>query len=533
MESKSQVAPGKQHFATYFLLFTSYFSLGCGLVLKDPLTVLGGEHRASPAVMFSRAEAIEELNTLTHLIDRVHADPYRFHSRDIVDAERRRLIDTMPASLSQTELCLRLSRLIATLDDGHSGMSCESLVRQEWQKAAQASPPETQKVRMFQPAMRLDDQNHLIVRWPDYAPGIEPGDRLLRVNGQDADALLATWARETSHDTEAGRLALLARRFRYQLELHGIRAPYQVTVAAPGGPNREVTVQGEPVNYLWQERPAPAPPPNTQTQTPSTPVAKPVEVKTPFFNYRMMRPGVGYMDFFSLIGDDFLSTESSFKKSVDSMFRQVAVDKPRVLIIDVRENGGGEDTIAVELYRHFTEKPFRLLSSARVKRSREVRDAAKQILRIPFRWMGLPLLIADGRSYFLGDEGSLSRPQTRPILKRPRAEPFFDGPVCVLTGPHTGSAAVEFADAAKAFGLATIVGEATGGQPNSFGNPFMFQLKRSGLAVQLATSRAERASGDLTDFKAVIPDIPVRTTAADIQKFFDPVLERAVNCPAR
>ena len=127
----------------------------------------------------------------------------------------------------------------------------------------------------------------------------------------------------------------------------------------------------------------------------------------------------------------------------------------------------------------------------------------------------------------------MSRPQQRPILTRPRAEPFFDGPVCVLTGPHTYSAGVEFADAAKAFGLATIVGEETGGQPNSFGNPFTFRLRRSGLVVQLATSRAERASGDVTDFKPVIPDIVVRTTAADSQKFFDPVLERAVNCPAR
>jgi hypothetical protein len=496
---------------------------------------MAGQHRASDTAMFLRAAAIQELDELARLIDRVHPDPYRFHSRDIVDAERRRLIETMPASLSQAELCLRLSRLVAMLDDGHSSMNCERLVLLEWQNAAKAAPPETQKVRMFQPAMRLDDQNHLIVRWHNYAPGIEVGDRVLRINSQEADALLAVWAREESHDTEAGRFAELARRFRVQLELHGIKAPYQLTVAAPGGPNREVTVQGDPVNYMFQDRPAPPPPPNTQTSppAPATPVAKPVEVRTPFFNYRMMRPGVGYMDFFTLIGDDLIGVESSFKKAVDAMFRQVAIDKPRVLIIDVRENGGGEDTIASELYRHFTEKPFRLLSSARVKRSREVREAGKSILRIPFRWMGLPLLVGDGRAYFLGEEGTLSRPQQRPVLTRPRAEPFFDGPVCVLTGPHTYSAGVEFAEAAKAFGLATVVGEETGGQPNSFGNPFTFSLRRSGLVVQIATSTAIRASADVNDFKPVIPDIVVRTTAADIQKYFDPVLERAVSCPAR
>src|SRR5262245_3912067 len=244
---------------TYLLLVTSLLFLSsCGVVLKDPLSILGMEHRSSKTETFTRAEAIDELETVARLIDRVHADPYRYHSRDIVDAERRRLIETMPASLTRNELCLRLARLVATLDDGHTGLNCHVLVGQQWERDAKASPPETQKVRMFQPVIRLDEQSHLIVQWPNYAPDLRMGDRLLRVNGRDADGLLAEWARETSHDTEAGRLADVARRFRWHLELHGIRAPYQLTVAAPGGPNRDVTVQGDPVNYLWQQRPTPA-----------------------------------------------------------------------------------------------------------------------------------------------------------------------------------------------------------------------------------------------------------------------------------
>ena len=486
-------------------------------------------------MMFSRAEAIQEVDELARMIDRIHADPYRFRSHDVVEAEHRRLIDTMPASLTRSELCLRLSRLLATLDDGHSSMNCHVLVLQEWQKAAKASPPETQKLRLFQPAMRLDDQSHLIVRWPAYAPGIEAGDRLLRVNGQDADALLADWAREESHDTEAGRRAVIARRFRVMLALHGITAPYQVTVAAPGAASREVTLQGDPVNYQFQTRPDPSPAPAVTPAAPaaSAPPPKPIELRTPFFSYRMMRPGVAYMDFFTLIGDDLFNAPSKFKNAVGAMFRQVAIDTPRVLIVDVRENGGGEDSMAAEFLRHLTEKPFRLLASARVKRSQEMREMGKSVIRIPFRWMGLPLLVSEGRQYYLGKEGSLSPPDTRPIRTWPKGEPFFDGPVCVLTGPHTYSAATEFAEAVKAFGLATIVGEETGGQPNSFGNPFTFPLRRSGLSAQIATATSERASGDLTDFRPVMPDIVVRTTAADIQKFFDPVLERAVNCPAR
>jgi C-terminal processing protease CtpA/Prc len=154
-------------------------------------------------------------------------------------------------------------------------------------------------------------------------------------------------------------------------------------------------------------------------------------------------------------------------------------------------------------------------------------------MRIPFRWLPLPLLVPEGRAYYLGEIGTLSRPHEFPIRQRPRAEPFFDGPVCVLTGPHTYSAAAEFAEAVKTYGLATIVGEDTGGQPNSFGNPMPFRLPRSKLNLRIATSRAVRANGDVSDFKPVVPDIIVRTTAADIGKGFDPVLERATNCPPR
>jgi C-terminal processing protease CtpA/Prc len=131
--------------------------------------------------------------------------------------------------------------------------------------------------------------------------------------------------------------------------------------------------------------------------------------------------------------------------------------------------------------------------------------------------MGLQYLSSDGRKYFTGPVGSLAPPDERPIRAWKRAEPFFDGPVCVLTGPFTFSAAAEFADAVKTYRLATIVGEETGGRPNDFGNDLPFVLPNSGLTVNIATVSAVRANGDASDRNAVIPDIPARWTAADIK----------------
>jgi hypothetical protein len=73
--------------------------------------------------------------------------------------------------------------------------------------------------------------------------------------------------------------------------------------------------------------------------------------------------------FFSI--SDGLDTVSRFQKAVDQMFTRVASDRPRVLIIDIRENGGGEDSAAQALLRHLTEKRFRLPTSVQIKRSKE------------------------------------------------------------------------------------------------------------------------------------------------------------------
>src|SRR5262249_45463635 len=158
-------------------------------------------------------------------------------------------------------------------------------------------------------------------------PGVERGDRLLRVNGHEVDELLTAWAREWSHDTAAGRMAALASGFRVKLALHGIDAPYRVTVAAPGGASRDVTIQGEPVNYLWQERPKPIPPLRSSavggaTAESAVVATKSVELKTSFFNYRLLEPGIAYMDFFTLLGGAFPGR--AFRKAVDEMFRRIA-----------------------------------------------------------------------------------------------------------------------------------------------------------------------------------------------------------------
>jgi C-terminal processing protease CtpA/Prc len=290
----------------------------------------------------------------------------------------------------------------------------------------------------------------------------------------------------------------VAERFGTLLLIHSMLPPYTVRVASAGGVAKDMTLQG----------------------VRATPEADDL------FTYRRLEPAIGHMNFLSMSGDS-----GNFKKDIAAMFRQVKDDSVETLLVDLRQNGGGYDALGEELLRYINQKPYRGWSGGELKRSAELRSLDKAYYRVPFRWLPLYFFYSQDRMLHLGPKGSLAAWPQQPVRLREKAEPFFDGPVCVLIGPYTFSAAVVFADAVKTFRLATLVGEETGGRPNFFGETYDFRLPRSGLLASVSTARWVRANADSADMRGVIPDIVVKTTAADIRAGRDPVLERARNCP--
>ncbi|MFN9973765.1 MAG: S41 family peptidase, partial [Phycisphaerae bacterium] len=81
---------------------------------------------------------------------------------------------------------------------------------------------------------------------------------------------------------------------------------------------------------------------------------------------------------------------------------------------------------------------------------------------------------------------------------RPRVEPGFDGPSCLLIGDQTFSAAVALADGMRTYDLMLTIGQPTGGVPNTLGDIGPFQLPNSGIVVNFSQKMFIRASGDET-----------------------------------
>ena len=108
--------------------------------------------------------------------------------------------------------------------------------------------------------------------------------------------------------------------------------------------------------------------------------------------------------------------------------------------------------------------------------------------------------------------------------------PELDGRVFALIGPRTYSSGMLNAMQLRNRG-ATLVGEPTGGKPNSYGEVRSFRLPHSGLKVFYSTKYFRMLEPE--DPSAVEPDVVVGSTAEEYFSGEDPVLRRALEAEVR
>jgi carboxyl-terminal processing protease len=166
------------------------------------------------------------------------------------------------------------------------------------------------------------------------------------------------------------------------------------------------------------------------------------------------------------------------------------------LIIDVRENGGGSTSNGWSIISHLIDKP---IPGTLWKTPKHV--AAFEAWGRPERW-------------HFGEPKSI----------QPAGGEAFDGPVVVLIGPRTFSAAEDFVVPLHASGRAVLVGERTGG---STGQPLPFSLP-FGVRGRICTKRDTYPDGREFVGVGVIPDVEVGVRRAAAASGRDPVLARGI-----
>jgi len=217
------------------------------------------------------------------------------------------------------------------------------------------------------------------------------------------------------------------------------------------------------------------------------PRSYPPVLQTALLEYKEVDGRFGY-----LVLNSF--TEEFLIGHFDSLFS--SLEQHEALIIDLRENGGGNSGVAFDILGYLTARPFPTI-----------------------RWR-TPYYRPTYRAWGIGQPWHVEPSTEDP----PQGTKLYDKPVVVLIGPRTESAAEEFCVAFDYMRRGILIGQPTGG---STGQPLVFSLPGGGSA-RVCTSDCTYPDGKKFVGLGIQPDILVPLTLDDIHEKRDAVLLRAV-----
>lgn len=202
----------------------------------------------------------------------------------------------------------------------------------------------------------------------------------------------------------------------------------------------------------------------------------------------------------------FAIGRQEFTLLTDSIFNQINKDSVINLIIDIRNNPGGDSYLADYLISNIYDKPYKGSSKIQVKRSEQNGIYMKGI----FSWWFRPFIksIKTLRDYYNTPIGGIYNDIKG--LKNPMNSPHrYKGNVYLLINYYTGSTALGLATVFKDYNIGKIIGEETRSEVNEFGDVVPFDLPNSSLWVWCSTKRYIRPSGEITT-GGLKPDIYIK-----------------------
>lgn len=240
---------------------------------------------------------------------------------------------------------------------------------------------------------------------------------------------------------------------------------------------------------------------------------------------RMLDHAIAYLrpgPFYNAEAPESPWDNTGFVRFIDDAFNGFLDAGATTLIIDLRQNPGGDNSFSDPMVAWFAEEPFCFASSFRVRSSKEAR-ASNQARLDSHPGMTEGASVFFGQRYATvpyGDTFEYPIPETEP-----REGTRFDGDVYVLIDRHSYSNAVTVAAMVQDYGFGVILGEKTSDMATTYGAMETFSLPNTGIVVGFPKAHIVRPSGELrTD--GVTPDVSIRSPIAPATD--DVVLEAAL-----
>lgn len=214
------------------------------------------------------------------------------------------------------------------------------------------------------------------------------------------------------------------------------------------------------------------------------------------------------------------SNPSKMKTFADSTFTLIKNKKISNLIIDIRENGGGNSRVGDNLLQYLAKTDFRQYTdSTIIKVSKElyqkIRAEKEEILQSKIHTTNDSIYLTQIDKILNEPIGTTTIAHyAKNITKLEEHKNRFMGNLFLLTSRVTYSSASDFAQTVKAYNLGKIVGEETGGWIACYGDSIDTNLPNSNLTLSVSSVKFVNEGANPNDWHGVKPDIEIKQEKA-------------------
>lgn len=481
-----------------FGLFLSLIGL---LMIASPSSRALSTLSAAPAEVLQPAQTQSDFDLMRKALEEAHGGLYRYSSK----AEMDRMFDSQRAKLSRpmpkTEFMTILVETLAQIRCGHTGLTPD---------------PDTQKeiagVPMF--PLRVAVEGRRLIVFSNDTPddsSIRPGMEVLEINGRRSadilDRILPKLA--TDGDIETGKRIRLQSSFaRFYWMFVEQTSDFNVKAREASG--KPITAKLAGVTEA--DRAKNKNPVNAELQA----SMKKLDWSPDNLGIRFLKdPDIAEIRIRGFGGNNY-------PQWMEDTFRSLKEKGTRVLILDLRGNGGGADMFGAMLVSYLTDKPFRYFDHIDVK---TITPSFKEFS--DWRADREPQLRENMIVNPAG--GYLVPPKVHPgVAEQPPGKYPFTGKVFVFIDGGTFSTAADFCAVTHHLKRATFIGEETGGgyYGNNSGMQTVVTLPHSKMRVRVPMYEYWNAvPGYDGKRRGTVPDQVCETKVANLLRGMDEQLE--------
>jgi len=439
------------------------------VVLLFVLTVRGAFAQTPDSLKPIAPELLrQDFTMFRDSLEKFHAGLYRYQSKTHMDRLFNRYYAELDHPMNTVNYFDIISSVVSGIEDGHT----ECFMAKETIDQLKAH------VKWFPIQVRfIGERAYVPCNTSEFAAGTE----LLSINDRTVNSIREQLFRRLSSDgsNETGKYEKMNGGhdpfFYLYYVVYGDTSTFTVAYKDSTGNKRIKVLEGADLNHME---------------------CPPSEVKVDhYLRLDYLPGGIAVMTLRSFSNELLNKTRENFADFLAASFKELKMKGVNKLIIDLRQNGGGDDMNGALLYRYLTDKPFSFYAS----------------------------LATTTRQFTAADHPNLA-------IQHPEAD-NYKGKIAFLIDGKSFSGAAEFSAIAKSNDRGPFIGEETGGgyYGNTSGSKLTIVLPNTHILVNIPLKKYVMAvkKARYKD-RGVIPDYNIVPTMQDLLRKKDIQMAYAV-----